>query len=94
MRLGVRVTRESEGGGSMTQAKAEIRRRHHKVAGSQDTASSIIEYLIILAFMSLSAVVTVGQLGETLQESIAESGRIIQGAGVIQCGNWGQPPCP
>jgi Flp pilus assembly pilin Flp len=59
-----------------------------------ETASSIIEYLIILAFMSLSAVVTIGQVGQTLKDSIAAADREIQGAGSIhRCGQWGQPPC-
>lgn len=93
MRLGVRVTREREGGGSMTQAKNDLPRLQSKVAGSQDTASSIIEYLIILAFMSLSAVVTVGQLGQTLHDKMQEAGDTIRGAGGI-CVGWHCPPDP
>lgn len=57
-------------------------------------ATSIIEYMIILAFMSLSAISVIGTFGETLKESIRASGEALEGStGVPNCGAWGQPPC-
>lgn len=73
-----RVSRVRRSGGQSSRAQRE-------------RASSIIEYLIILAFMGLSAISVISSFGDTLKQKMIDSGEIIQGAGGF-CEGWHCPP--
>lgn len=59
----------------------------------KDSATAIIEYLILVAFIALAAATGVRALGQTLEDSLTDTMEAIEASSGINCGGWGQPPC-
>jgi Flp pilus assembly pilin Flp len=60
-----------------------------------DSAAAILEHILLIALIAISAVTGVKALGQALKQSLTDTMLVIDGqTGFPECGLWGQPPCP
>jgi len=60
-----------------------------------DSATAIIEYLILVAFIALAAATGVRAMSSAIDESLRTTMQAIEASSglPVNCGEWGEPPC-
>jgi Flp pilus assembly pilin Flp len=59
-----------------------------------DSAAAILEHILLIALIAISAITGVKAMTETLDDSLRDTIRAIDAtSGLPLCGGWGQPPC-
>jgi Flp pilus assembly pilin Flp len=58
-----------------------------------DSAAAILEHILLIALIAISAITGVKAMSETLQQSLDDTMEAIDATSGIPCGAFGQPEC-
>jgi Flp pilus assembly pilin Flp len=58
-----------------------------------DSAAAILEHILLIALIAISAITGVKAMTKTLDYSLRETMRAIDATSGVPCGAFGQPPC-
>lgn len=64
---------------------------------NNDSATAILEHILLIALIAISAITGVKALGQALEDSLTDTMLVIDATSGVPpgtpCGGWGQPPC-
>jgi Flp pilus assembly pilin Flp len=59
-----------------------------------DSAAAILEHILLIALIAISAITGVKAMSTELNESLYRTMEEIDATSGFHCGGWGEPPCP